>query len=91
MLQLATGDLVKNFPLTLQQVKLLENIPCDACHKAKAKRLSFPKASTTEVHAPLQRLHLDLMGPFFMLGACMKSFTSCVFLINSVALLQSWP
>ena len=64
MPQLVNGNMVKNLPLTHKQVKLLENIPCDACHKAKAKRLPFPKASTTKVHAPLQHLHLDLMGPF---------------------------
>jgi len=56
MHRLVKGNMVKNLPLTQQHVKRLENIPCDACHKAKAKRLPFPKTSTSEVHAPLQRL-----------------------------------
>ena len=56
MHRLVNGNIVKNLPLTHQQVKRLENIPCDACQKAKALRLLFPKASTSEVHAPLQRL-----------------------------------
>ena len=46
MHRLVNGGMVKNLPLTSQQVKRLLNIPCDACHKAKAKRLPFPKAST---------------------------------------------
>ena len=78
MLQLVNSNLVKNFPLTLKQVKLLDNIPCDACHKAKAKRLPFPKASTTELHAPLQRLHLDLMGPFTVAGLRGELYILCL-------------
>ena len=69
---------MKNLPLTPQQVKKLENIPCDACQKAKAKRLPFPKASTTEVHAPLQRLHLDLMGPFHIRGLRGEFYLLCL-------------
>jgi len=79
MLQLVNGKMVKNLPLTQKQVKQLENIPCDACHKAKAKRLPFPKASTTEVHAPLQRLHLDLMGPFHIRGLRGEIYILCLF------------
>ena len=41
MHRLIKGNMVENLPLNQQQVKRLENIPCDACHKAKAKRLPF--------------------------------------------------
>jgi hypothetical protein len=68
MRTLVSDKLVKNLPLTPHHVKKLAWIPCDACNKAKAKRLPFPKVSTTEVHAPLHRLHLDIMGPFSVKG-----------------------
>ena len=50
LLRLVFGNMVKNLPLTPQQVKRPDRIPCDACNKAKAKRLPFPKAPQTYVH-----------------------------------------
>ena len=78
MHKLVKGNMMKNLPLTRQQVKRLEKIPCDACHKAKAKRLPFPKTSTLEVRAPLQRLHLDLMGPFHIRGLGGEYYILCL-------------
>ena len=78
MLRLINGKMVKNLPLTPQQVRKIENIPCDACHRAKATRLPFPKASPAEVHAPLQRLHLDLMGPLHIRGLRGEFYILCL-------------
>ena len=89
MHNLVRKGLVKNLPLTLKQVKRLSKIPCDACQKAKGKRIPFPQESTTKIRAPLQRLHLDIMGPGqFMLGACVGSFIFCVSQTNTLAMLR---
>ena len=77
MHRLVEGNMVKNLPLTQRLVKRLEKIPYDACHKAKAKSLPFPEASTSEVHAPLQRLHLNLMGPFYIRGLRGEFYILC--------------
>ena len=78
MHRLVNGNMVKNLPLTQKQVKRLANIPCDACHKATAKHLPLPKASTSEVHAPLQSLHFDLMGPFHIRGLRGEFYILCL-------------
>ena len=62
--QLVSGGMLNNFSVTAKQVAEMQHVPCDACNRAKAQRLSFPKESQIRVHAPLGRLHLDLMGPF---------------------------
>eukprot|EP00798_Chlamydomonas_sp_ICE-L_P006560 gene6560-biopygen1754 len=70
--------MVKNLPLSLGQVQKLGKIPCDACHKAKGKRLPFPKESKTEIRAPLQRLHLDIMGPVHIRGLRGEFYILCL-------------
>ena len=78
MRRLVRGKMVKNLPLTMHQVKKLAKIPCDACLKAKAKRLPFPKESTTKIRAPLQRLHLDIMGPVHIRGLRGEYYILCL-------------
>jgi transposase InsO family protein len=51
-------------------------IPCDACNRAKAQRLPFSQAS--KVHAPLDRLHLDLMGLFYCRGIRGEWYVLCL-------------
>jgi len=65
--RLVAEGMVDGLPLTVAQVGKLHRIPCDACCKGKAVRQSFPQ-STREVHAPLQLVHLDIMGPFSTKG-----------------------
>eukprot|EP00798_Chlamydomonas_sp_ICE-L_P010421 gene10421-biopygen7559 len=78
MHNLVRKGLVQNLPLTLQQVQRLSKIPCDACQKAKGKRIPFPKESKTRIRAPLQRLHLDIMGPFNIRGLRGEFYVLCL-------------
>ena len=78
MHRLVKKGMVKNLPLSLNQVQKLAKIPCDACQKAKGKRLPFPKASTTPINAPLQRLHLDIMGPVHIRGLRGEFYILCL-------------
>eukprot|EP00798_Chlamydomonas_sp_ICE-L_P007506 gene7506-biopygen17300 len=52
----------------MTQLKSLHKVPCNACCLGKAVRLPFPQVATREVVAPLQVLHLDIMGPFSVRG-----------------------
>jgi transposase InsO family protein len=59
--------MLEGLPVTLSQVRTLERVPCDACCLGKAIRQKFPTA-TRLAKAPLERLHLDIMGPFSVRG-----------------------
>ncbi|KAL0437101.1 UNVERIFIED_CONTAM: Retrovirus-related Pol polyprotein from transposon RE1 [Sesamum radiatum] len=41
----------------------ISDLPCDACHKAKQSRLSFPISQSQSVK-PFDLVHMDLWGPY---------------------------
>ena len=65
--RLVSEQMVEGCPVSSSQVKTLNKVPCDTCCRGKAIRQKFPLA-TRVVRAPMERLHLDLMGPFSTRG-----------------------
>ena len=75
---LVSNGMLKNLPVTSDQVKKMKGIPCDACNRAKAQKLPFPQVSLRPVYAPLAELHLDLMGPFESRGIRGEWYILCL-------------
>jgi hypothetical protein len=73
-----SNGMLKNLPVTSDQVKKMKGIPCDACNRAKAQKLPFPQVSLRPVYAPLAELHLDLMGPFESRGIRGEWYILCL-------------
>ena len=65
--RLVSSQMVDGLPVSPDQVRSLHKVPCHACNIAKAVRVPFP-ATTRYATAPLERLHLDTMGPFPIRG-----------------------
>eukprot|EP00798_Chlamydomonas_sp_ICE-L_P011733 gene11733-biopygen14938 len=71
--RLVNDGLVKSLLVSMTQLKSLHKVPCNACCLSKAVSLPFPQVATREVVAPLQVLHLDIMGLFSVRGMHGKS------------------
>jgi hypothetical protein len=59
--------MVDGLPVSSDEVRSLYRVPCHACNIAKEVRVKFP-VPTRYATAPLERLHLDTMGPFPIRG-----------------------
>nr|GEW04766.1 retrovirus-related Pol polyprotein from transposon TNT 1-94 [Tanacetum cinerariifolium] len=70
MNKLVKGNLVKGLPSNIFE----NNHTCVACQKEKPHRASCKSKTVSSISQPLQRLHIDLVGPTFVKNINKKSY-----------------
>ena len=68
--ELVRKDLVRGLPRVMYTADGL----CDACQKAKQRRISFKNKTESSIEEPLHLLHLDLFGPVNVLSINRKRY-----------------